>query len=57
MKIQVEVTQADLDEALADDLSDFEKMLRHQLDEAICTDDGGKGSDWMPKYELQICLV
>lgn len=57
MKIHVEVTQADLDEALADDLSDFEQMLRHQLDEGISTNDGGNGTDWMPKYELVITLV
>lgn len=57
MKIRVEVTQADLDEVLADDLPDFERMLRHQLDEAISTDDGGNGRDWLPEYELQIHLV
>jgi hypothetical protein len=57
MKIHVEVTQADLDEALADDLQDFEQMLRHQLDEGVSTNDGGNGTDWMPKYELVIKLV
>lgn len=57
MKIRVEVTQAELDEALADDLKDFVKMLRSQLDDAIVTDDGGNGLDWMPSYELEVHLV
>jgi hypothetical protein len=57
MRIHVEVTQTDLDEALADDLPDFEQMLRHQLDEGISTNDRGNGTDWMPKYELVVKLV
>lgn len=56
MKITVEVSQAELDEILADDLKGFEGMLRYQLDEAISTDDGGNGSDWMPDYELKLVL-
>lgn len=57
MKIKVEVTQADMEEMLCDSLEEFEKQLRHQLDNGVVDGDGGAGSDWMADYKLEIIKV
>lgn len=54
MKIKIEVTDADLEEMEVDTLEEFEKAMRHQLDNGVIDDEGGAGVDWMAEYQLEI---
>lgn len=57
MKISVEVSDADLENMYCDSLGEFEEQLRNQLDNAVVTDDGGTGADWMAEYQLEVIKV
>ncbi|MNC84337.1 hypothetical protein D3C87_2149060 [compost metagenome] len=57
MKINVEVSDADLGAMLCESLEEFEQEFRNQLDNGVVTDDGGAGSDWMSEYKLEIVKV
>ncbi|MGG5276326.1 hypothetical protein [Pseudomonas syringae pv. coryli] len=57
MKISVEVSDVDLENMYCDSLDEFEELLRNQLDNAVVTDDGETGADWMAKYQLEVVKV
>lgn len=57
MKISVEVSDTDLEEMYCDTLEEFEEQLRNQLDNAVVTDDGGTGADWMAEYQLEVIKI
>ena len=54
MKITIEVTAADLEEMGCDSLEEFERDIRHQLDNGVVADDGDTGVDWLADYELEV---
>jgi hypothetical protein len=57
MKIKIEVSKSELDEMGCDSIAEFERGLRHQLDNGVVDDEGGAGADWMADYQLEIVQV
>lgn len=57
MKIKIEVTNGEIEEMGCDSVEDFEKAIKHQIDNGIIDDEGGNGEDWMTEYELVITVI
>ena len=57
MKIKIEVSKSELDEMGCDSVAEFERGIRHQLDNGIIDDEGGSGTDWMAEYALEIVKI
>jgi hypothetical protein len=56
MQIRVTVTPAELEEMDCETIAELVPLIRCQLDDAISSDDGCNGKDWMPDYELEVVL-